>query len=675
MKYLMVVCMRQMFALLFVLSSIFLIKPVSANESVNSYFDLSLEDLLSVEVTSASKKKQRLNEVASAVYVITNADIRRSGVTSIPEALRLAPGINVARLDANKWAITSRGFNNQFANKLLVLIDGRSVYTPVFSGVYWDVQDTMLEDIDRIEVIRGPGASLWGANAVNGVINIITKPASETQGGMLVAGAGNEEKALVGLRFGSELNASTHGRYYLKFKSSDSFYAPILDEQAGDDWDKIQAGFRFDGQAADTDRWTFQGDVYESDVNQRVDQWKDPSDPANIVFAPTFLSPSSNDEVDVTGWNLLSRWDHIYSNRSSSSLQIYYDHTNRKGVILGQEIDTLDIDFNHRIQFNESHDFLWGLGYRWIDADFSNTFNVMLLDENRAVDIISAFLQDEITLLPGRLLFTLGSKFEHNDFTGFEIQPSARLAWLLSENSTLWGSVSRAVRTPSYAEDDSRVVINIIGPAVFYTNGRDDVVSEELLAYEIGYRIKPKDNISFELAVFYNEYENLQSIANSPSPTNLVFGNQLEANAYGLEWVIDWRPLEWWQLSANYSYLRIDGKPDESLLFNQNEVIEDASPNHQFTLRSSMDLRHRISLDFWLYYVDALETSSILTQLGVPEYTSFNAHLAWQANENLEVSVVGQNLLDDRHREYIGAQNLTQTEVERTIYAKVLWEF
>ena len=418
------------------LSSAFLTNPVLAEESLDSYLDLPLEDLLSMEVTSVSKKKQRLTEAAAAVFVITQEDIRRSGVTSIPEALRLAPGLQVAKMDANKWAISSRGFNTQFVNKLLVLIDGRSVYTPSYSGVYWDAQDTLLEDIDRIEVIRGPGATLWGANAVNGVINIITKQSSETQGGLLVAGAGNEEKAIAGLRYGAELNANTHGRFYLKFNERDSSYAPGLQDEAGDDWKSLRGGFRIDSQPSVNNHWTVQGDIYDADENQSLNLWRDPSDPDNANLAPFYLTPFLADEIESSGWNLLTRWDHQFSSHSNTTLQVYYDHTKRAENFLTQEQDTLDIDFQHQLEVSGNHDLVWGLGYRHIENDFINTYNIEFFPESSSSDLFSAFLQDEIELLPDRLRLTLGSKFEQNDFTGFEIQPSARLVWLPTEGST-----------------------------------------------------------------------------------------------------------------------------------------------------------------------------------------------------------------------------------------------
>ncbi len=633
------------------LSTALLAPPAQAQDSLESYLDMPLEDLLSMEVTSVSKKKQRLNEAAAAIYVITQEDIRRSGVTSIPEALRMAPGLQVAKIDSNKWAISSRGFNTQFANKLLVLIDGRTVYTPSYSGVYWDVQDTLLEDIDRIEVIRGPGATLWGANAVNGVINIITKQAGETQGGLLVAGAGNEEQAMASLRYGAKMNAYTQGRFYLKYNDRDSSYFPALDDQAGDAWQNLRGGFRLDTQASEADSWTLQGDVYAMDADQTLNLWQDPADPANAGYAPFYLAANLPDQVESSGWNLLGRWDHLISSHSNIRLQLYYDHTKRAESFNVQEHDTLDIDFQHQFELFEVHDLVWGLGYRHIEDDFSNTYNVSFLPASQSADLVSAFVQDEITLLPERLHLTLGSKFEHNGFSGYEVQPSIRLVWLPTESSTLWGSVSRAIRTPSRLETGSRIVANIFPipplytPMVVYTNGNEAFESEKLLAYEVGYRFQPGETLSFDLATFYNEYDNLQNFERTSLPTDQLFDNKLSAHSYGMELVIDWRPLEWWRLQTNYSVIRISSQLDSNSTdpADIKDVIEGSTPRHQFSLRSMMDLSRQVALDLWLYHVNQLERTSFSVPLSVSDYTSLNARLAWHPNENLEFALVGHN--------------------------------
>ena len=657
--------------------------PAYSDESVEEYLDLSLEDLLSLEVTSVSKKKQQLNEAAAAIFVITQEDIRRSGVTSIPEALRMAPGIQVARIDANKWAISSRGFNTQFVNKLLVLIDGRTVYTPSYSGVYWDVQDTLLEDVDRIEVIRGPGATLWGANAVNGVINIITKQARETQGGLLVAGSGNEERAIASLRYGTQLNDKVQGRAYLKYNNRDGSYYPALDDDAGDDWENLRGGFRLDVQPTHSDNWTLQGDVYKVEANQLLNLWQDPSDPANAVYAPYYLATNLADRVESTGWNLLTRWDRLLSEDSNIRLQFYYDHTRRAEAFNVQTHDTLDIDFQHQFKAFANHDVVWGLGYRHVQDDFDNTYNVNFIPDRQTSGLISTFIQDEIQLAPERLYLTLGSKFEHNAYSGFEMQPSVRLVWLPSQRSTLWASVSRAVRTPSRLETGSHIVARIIPiqptyyPLTIYTVGNEDLESETLTAYEAGYRIQPRENLSFDLALFFNDYDKLQNFELTPLPSEQLFDNKLTARTSGLELVIDWRPKEWWRLQTSYSHIHIiaDLDSDSTDPIGADSVVEGSTPRSQLSLRSMMELSRQVSLDLWAYYMGKLERTSWSVPISIPEYTSLNARLAWRPNETLEFALIGQNLLDNRHREFVGENLLIQTEIERSIYGQVRWDF
>lgn len=655
--------------------------PVSAEETMSDYLDLPLEDLLSIKVTTVSKKQQPLNEVASAVYVITNEDIRRSGVTSIAEALRMAPGIHVAHIDAGKWVITSRGFGSQFSNKLLVMLDGRTVYSPTFSGVYWDAQDTLLEDIDRIEVIRGPGATIWGANAVNGVINIITKNAGSTLGGLATAGAGNKEKGFASLRYGTELSDDISGRFYLKYNNRDDSYAPALGGDAGDGWERTQGGFRIDGHHKGKYSWTLQGDAYSADENQRINIWKDPSNPANGVYAPLYVAPETHDTIESSGYNLLAKWNYRISDQANTTLQIYFDHTDRSEIFLDQTHDTLDIDFQHQLKILENHDIIWGIGYRAIRDDFKNSFMVQFLPDSQEVNLYNGFIQDEIELVP-HVRFTLGSKFEHNDYTGVEIQPSARIVWLANEKNTLWGAVSRAVRTPSRLEASSNIISRILplpprfDPVILRVKGNKNFESETVVAYELGYRVQPKENYSVDLALFYHDYDKLQTFEQTTgtSPvSDSVFGNKMSADSYGLEISLDWRPLDWWRIQANYSFLEISSSFDSTSrdLSNTNTVTEGSSPANQFSLRSLMDLNHRVSFDFWFYYVDNLDKTSFFYEDSVRDYTSFNARLAWYPVEKVELSLTGQNLFDSRHLEFIGENLFLSTEVERAVYAQI----
>ncbi len=656
-----------------------------ASESVEDFLSMPLADLLTLEVTSASKKKQPLNETATAIFVITSEDIKRSGVTSIPEALRMAPGIQVARMDANKWAITSRGFASQFANKLLVLIDGRSVYTPSFSGVYWDAQDTMLEDIERIEVIRGPGATVWGANAVNGVINIITKHASDTQGGLLVAGGGNQEKSLASLRYGIEIEEDTFSRFYLKHNQRNSSYNPTLNSDTGDNWESIRAGFRVDSQHNKKDSWTLQGDVYHNDENQIINLWRDPSDPANAGLAPFFLDTNILDNIDSTGWNLLTRWQHQTEDNGNATIQLYYDSTDRTEGFLRQQHDTIDIDFQYQFQANRSHEIIWGLAYRNTRDNYDNTFVVAFNPGNQKRDLFSAFIQDEIELVSDTLRLTIGSKFEHNDITGTEVQPNIRLLWLASERSTLWTSVSRAVRTPSQLEETSSTVGSIVplpptfNPVVFHVTGNPAIRSEDLIAYEVGYRFLPQENLSLDLALFYNDYDNsiiFESSSSVPGPADIIFDNTASGYSNGLELSIDWRVMEWWRLQSSYSYLKVAGfLGSSSDPAGINGINENSYPENQLSIRSLMDVSERVSLDLWVYYVDRLRKTSFSKNTSIPDYTSVNLRLAWHPHETVELSLIGQNLFNNSHPEFAGEIILPQTEVHRSIYAQLSWNF
>lgn len=654
-------------------------------EEGGDYLDLPLEDLLSMEITSAAKKEQRLKETAASVFVISGEDIHRSGVTSVPEALRLAPGVQVARIDANKWAITTRGFNNQFVNMLLVMVDGRTVYSPTISGTYWDAQGLMLEDIDRIEVIRGPGATLWGANAVNGVINIITRDARETEGGLLVAGAGNEEKGFASLRYGGRIGDAASGRVYVKFADRDSFWLPELEREAGDQWRSMRGGFRLDGDASANASWTFQGDLYELDENQTANYWVDPSDPANAPYAPYYVDPLVSDDIDSSGWNLLGRWNQQLGEDSLAILQVYLDHARRSEAFSTQVHDTLDIDFQHRFSPVPGHDVIWGLNYRHIRDNFDNTFMASIVPDSRSSDLYSFFAQDEIELLPAELRLILGAKFEHNDYTGLEVQPTGRLLWLVDPHMTLWGAVSRAVRTPSRVERSSDIVFQIIpatpqSPAVVvHGYGTDRFDSENLLAYELGMRYQPWDALFADVTVYYHDYDQLETLEQKLSPEGvpyLEFGNNLEGDSYGLELSVEWQPLEWWRLQLGYSFYKISTSLDADSSFLGSIAPNGLStPTHQASLRSLMDIGNDLSLDLWIYHAGEIERPAYLREMPVPAYTSMNLRLAWRPVEKLELSLVGRDLFDSRHLEFVGESYLMPTEIERSVYGQLLWRF
>lgn len=603
----------------------------------------SIEELLALQVTSVSRKPEKLSEAASAITVITQEDIHRSGATSLPQALRLAPNLQVAQVDAHQWAISARGFNSTTANKLLVLIDGRSVYTPLFSGVFWDVQDTFLEDVDRIEVISGPGATLWGANAVNGVINILTKSARDTQGLLLYGGGGTEERAFGGVRYGGQLGTNAYYRIYAKYFNRDETPLPHgADGQ--DDWQMGQSGFRVDWYPGEVNQLTFQGDGYGGAINQLA-----------------------NGDIRVAGGNLLGRWSHTISDESDLKVQLYYDRTHR-GIpnTFAEDLDTYDFDLQHRFPLGERQDIVWGLGYRLSEDRVDNTANLAFLPARLSFQIFSAFVQDEIMLVRDRLRLTLGSKFEHNDFSGFEFQPSGRLSWTVTSRQTLWAAISRAVRTPSRIDQDFFVP----GNPPFGLAGGPKFVSEELLAYELGYRVQPLKQLSASVAAFYNDYDNLRSLEPGPPVT---IANGLTGEAYGAELAANYQLTSWWRWQAGYTYLQkyIRLKPG-SMDFNQARG-EGSDPEQQFSVRSSMDLPGNVTLDGTLRYVDILHNIANGVRGAVPSYVELDVRLSWTPVKNLELSVVGQNLLDRQHPEF--GFPTSRHEIERGVFGKVTWRY
>jgi len=641
---------------------------------------MSMEDLMNLQVTSVSKRTQKVADAAAAIFVITQEDIRRSGATSIPEALRLAPGLEVARIDQNKWAIGSRGFNGRFDNKLLVLIDGRSVYTPLFSGVYWNVEDVMLEDVDRIEVIRGPGATLWGANAVDGVINVITKKAKSTQSAIVTAGAGTEERAAGGVRYGGKLGDNTYYRAYTKyFDWGSSAYPSGM--TAHDGWDALRGGFRADWTPAGANSLTLQGDIYRT----RFDE---------TLTVASLSAPYSNtfpNDGKYSGGNILGRWNHT-SEGSSMSLQMYYDNTTiTDHSLFGDHQNILDLDFQHGFHVGDSQQFVWGLGYRSIHDKNDASFTVSLQPNQVTLNQFSTFLQDEISLVDNRLQITLGSKFERNEFTGFEIEPNARLLWNLTPNQSVWTAVSRAVRTPALTEEGLRLNSQVIPPgtpanptplpAVVAVFGSHQFNSEDLLAYELGYRVQATKNLSLDIATFYNNYSNLRTaepgapfVEGSPAPTDFVIpfvaGNKMSGGTYGVELFADWKVVPKWRVVGSYSYLQMDIHKNKDSQDPTPDNPNGSSPRHQWYLRSSIDLPKHFEQDTTLRFVDQLPS------LNVPSYYSLDAHLGWKPVSRLELSIGGQNLLNNWHFEFMpDFVNTSPTVVKRSIFGSITWKF
>lgn len=646
----------------------------AAASRISDLTEMSIEELMTVEVThTIARKSKQVTQTAAAVFVITNEDIRRSGVTSIPEALRMVPGLQVAQIDANKWAITARGFNGYFANKLLVLMDGRTVYTPLYSGVYWDVQDIMLEDVARIEVIRGPGASLWGANAVNGVINIITKPASETDGGLAMGGGGTEQRAFGALRYGDKLGKRIDYRIYAKAFNRDKSYDP-RGEEAKDAWQAARGGGRMDWQMSDKDLLTLQGDYYNGESG-------------TFGSYPSFDPPYRVDiekQMPYSGGNLLGNWQRSFADDSELICQIYYDHgsTERGQPLMTEVRDTYDLDLQHRIRVGTRQEVIWGLGYRLTRAELDDNDIASFSAKVRTDDLYSLFIQDEIALLPARLSLLIGSKFEKNEYTDWEIQPDIRMLWLPSDRHTFWAAISRAVKTPSQAEHDARLIQRVMPTTPLISmayQGSREFRSEELTAYELGYRHVPAESFSLDIALFYNQYDNLKTVEpgdpylEGEPPYFIVpfyVDNKMEGHTIGAELAVEYRPKNWWRLTGAYTHLQMELKADDD----SNSMIlvydEDDSPRHQLSVRSSMNLTRKWELDLWGRYVDELSAQD------VPAYTTMDARIAWSPASDLEVSLVGQNLLASNHAEYDSDMLFFYpTDAERGVYGKLTWRF
>jgi iron complex outermembrane receptor protein len=614
---------------------------LSAQEQVADARDLrrlSIEELAQIQVTSVSKVAEPLNQAAAAVFVITNEAIRRSGANSIPEILRLAPNLQVARLDANTYAITARGFNQPSgtANKLLVLIDGRAIYSPLFSGTFWDAQRTLIDDVDRIEVISGPGGALWGANAVNGVINIITKDAAQTRGGVVDARLGTLDHRL-GVRFGGRLGSRGSFRAYgLGLKQGSMLRADGT--SADDAWNHVQGGFRADrSEGADT--FTLQGDFYRG----------------TGIGRPAFLSSGS-----ISGRNISGTWARAFAGGSNLRVQTYLDNSRRLLVSgIDATVDQYDLETQYDFSRGSRHALVAGAGYRMTEDHFTPGPRTSFLSPaSRTLRFANVFVQDGITL-SDRLRLAVGVKLEDNSYTGLEFMPDARLAWSVSKRTLLWTSVARAVRTPS------RFDTELVNPGVLA--GSPDFQSEELLAYEAGYRGLLSPAFSLSVSAFYNSYDRLRTVEGSgPAVFPLVIRNNMQGDTQGVETWANLAVRDWWHLSAGFTALRKNLRlaPGSRDVFGVAFAGND--PRSQWQLRSSMDLPRAFAVDLWLRHVGALKSPA------VPAYLEADARIAWQMTEKLELSLDGQNLLHERHREFVNP-NIAASEIPRSLTLTARW--
>ncbi len=601
---------------------------------------LTLEELMNVEVTSVTKSPEKLSEAASAIQVLTGDDIRRSGALRLPEALRLAPNLQVAQTNAHDWAITARGFNgapllsNTLSNKLLVMTDGRSVYTPLFGGVFWDVQNVVLEDVDRIEVVSGPGGTLWGANAVNGVINVITKSARETQGLYATVAAGTLLQDQAALRYGFQFDSTLFCRVYgQRFDQHSTQHLDGADAQ--DAWGMSQGGFRMDYMPSQRSTLTLQGDLYDGKENNYP-------------------------RAGVNGQNILGRWTRRFSPQSELIVQAYYDRTWRDLPLqeFRQTLQTYDLDLEYHFPLGKRQQIVCGLGYRLMDDAVRNSDRVTFNPDRRILELFNEFVQDQIELLAGRLMLTIGTKLLHNDYSGLEWQPSARLAWTPTETQTIWTAVSRAVRTPARLDADA------ITPNIMTRNREFD--SEKVVAYELGYRIRPLEQVSLSIAAFYHDYDDLRSINVNPHPpTPFLFANDQEAQSWGLEISGNFFARPWWRLRGGFTFLDNQFSAKSPAVSPISVIFESIDPHNQALLQSIMDLPGNFQLDVVGRYVDLLPATPSLT---IPAYLTLDIRLAW-IFKAFRFSIVGQNLGEEAHREFGSRQ------IPRSLYLKTAFHF
>jgi iron complex outermembrane recepter protein len=643
--------------------------PVHANvDQIAELKRLSVDELLDIEVTSVSRREEGLRNAAAAVAVVSAEDIRRSGATSVPEALRMVPGLHVARQNSNVWGVSSRGFSSVNSEKLLVLSDTRSIYTPLVSGVQWAVQDYLLEDVERIEVIRGPGAALWGSNAVNGVVNITTRSARDTHGAYLDAGLGSFEGYWLGARHGAQTAGGKHYRVFGRFFDHEASSTAVT--TTDDSWRMAHLGFRADWDTGADDSWTVQGDAYAGEIGQL--------EPAVTVLGRP--GPQGRLRSDVSGGNVLARWRRVGGEDSDLQVRAYYDFTRRDDPSFNDTLHTFDVDLQQRLLPAASHEVIWGAAFRFM-ANRNFGGEIFVLDPESSDDQLwSGFIQDRIKL-SDRLEATLGTKLEHNDFSGFEVQPSARLAWALGQRQTIWTAISRAVRVPTRFERDVDIIASNpnLNP-VYRLLGNREFDAERLIAYEAGYRWQPRTNLAFDLALFYNDYDRLASLElGTPfldpqsgfTVVPVLNQNLTRGRSMGAELLAEWQPTDTWRLLASYSGVDLQLR-SAGLDANRGTWLDGATPRGQLALRSSLNFAQGFTFDAQLRHHSRVRRIPVdPTGAGVEAYSSLDLRIGWRATPDWEISFVAQNLLDDEHVEYGGIT--ARGALERAAYLKAEW--
>jgi len=645
------------------------------DQSTNPAKQMTLEELGNVEVTTVSKQPEEIWKTAAAIYVITNEEIQNSGATTIPDALRLAPGVEVAQIDSHQWSVGIRGFGSNLTRDILVLIDGRTVYTTLLAGTYWEVQNVMLQDVDRIEIIRGPGGTIWGPNAVNGVINIITKNSKDTHGALINAGGGNVDQGFFNARYGGGNGKSFDYRIYaLGFDRGPEFHT---DGNNFDAWRAAQGGFRADWTKNDRDSFTFQGEIYDEGAGQSV---------VATTYAPPY-SQTIDKTAPLSGGDILGRWQRVQGEGKDIQLQAYFTRSNRDQANFDNDENTFDVDFMDRFRAGTRQQISWGGGMRFThEHDAVVVSGLTFTPENRTDNLLTGFFQDDIGLVQNRLTLSLGTKLLHTNFTDLQWQPSVRLLWTPTDHQTVWAAFTHAVRTPSDAEENFSLA-GFIGIATggvpFFArfNPNPHFRPEELNGYELGYRRLLAAKVYFAIATFFNHYGDLFSedvtgppfLETNPAPTHILlpaqFGNGLVGTTKGVEIAPEWRPVNYWRLVATYSFLQMNiQKATNSEDLGSGPVVAGSSPRHQATLQSNLDFAKRVHFNLTSHYVSALPA------IKVHAYITGDARFAWQLNQQFEFSVVGQNLFQPYHFEYAGSDPGPPIGIRRAVYAQITWK-
>jgi iron complex outermembrane receptor protein len=668
--------------LLALVTALLLVTSAWSQENPKDLAEKSIEDLMNMEVTSVSKKEQKLSHVAAAIFVITQEDIRRSGATNIPDLLRMVPGMDVAQINGSTWAVGARGFNQQYENKLLVMVDGRSVYSPTFAGVFWDTMDLPLSDIQRIEVVRGPGGAIWGANAVTGVVSIFTKKASETSGTLVEAGGGTLEQGFGMAQYGGNVGTKTAFRVYTNYFNQDHLLD--LNGQSGaDGWHRLRSGFRTDSNLSSKDSLMVEGDI--SVGREGEDGFVLPS-----VTSPGFVAVS--EEIDLANGSLETVWNHTYSESSNSTLQFSYDQHRRDDPINPEIRNTYDLDYRHQFAWGGRHDIVWGLGYRYTADRIGGSLTVAMNPPDRAQQLFDSFIQDEIALVSNRFFLTVGIKLEHNDYTGFEVMPSVRASWRLSDHHMVWVAVSKALRAPS--RDDTNLVLNIgdisgpgSTPTLLRLLGNPRFQDERLIAYEAGYRTTLSKRFSIDVAAYFNAWNHVQTtelsasfFETTPPPAHevqtLMYGNLIHGENHGLEISANWKVMDRWSISAGFASEETHMHTDPASTDTQTvKFLQGATPNWPIQFRSHFDPRRNLAWDLSAYFLDPLDNQGPSGNVNIRSCTRLDTGLTWKLRKGFSLSLVGQNLLKDHHMEFEDVNGSMQSsQIKRSAYAKLTWQ-